>query len=597
MAYNHKMPFKSKRKLNINAPKSVGLILAGLWLGCLGLTPGKAQKTATLRPRGASVPFTTYEAESVANRVRGSRITMVGLPLATDSKPAMEASGRAFVELSALGDFVELPRVRAANALVLRHCIPDATNGGGISASLSLYVNGKKRQKLTLSSRHAWLYGAPGENGQDNDPAKGQPHVFWDEARFFITGGVRAGDTVRLQKDVGDSAAFYRIDLLDLETAPAPRKPPAANTFLSINDFGANGRDTLDDTQAIQKCIAAAKAQKKVVWMPAGTYYQSKKFSLDGVEVRGAGMWHTNLVGTVEGTTWFGEVGFDLAGNGPKVSDLSIDSAAHTARSEGGKPFTGAPDNWRIENVWITHSLTGIWLNGRNGVVRGCRVRDTYADGINLNIDAANNLIENNHVRGCGDDGIALLSESEFKKPPAAHNIVRFNTVSAIWWGHNCDIAGGSGHVIEDNIFADNPKMGVFTLNLPGAFPMHPLKDAIIRRNTFLRGGGNYAGQERGAVWIYPGSTTVSNILFADNLIRDSIFRAIHFAGSQRQTVTFRRNLIEGSGRDAIYFGADVTGTTTFQNNVVRGLPKAGKTIVNDAKASVSIIQVGNSWQ
>ena len=560
-----------------------------------GIAPPPAPAAATTR--GAQMPFTTYEAEAPTCRVRGQRVAMGGLPRADDSTPAMEASGRAFVELAHTGDFVEFPAARAANALVLRHCTPDAPGGGGTTSTLSVYVNGKKRQTLALSSRHNWLYGEAGQNGQSNDPAKGQPHVFWDETRFFIQGGLRSGDTLRLQQDADNTAAFYRLDLVDLESVPPPLAPPPANTYLSVEAYGANGRDQQDDTVAIQQCLKAAHAQHKIAWFPPGTYYQSQKFVLDGGKVRGAGMWHTALVGTTEGSDWSGTIGFDLRGESPQVSDLMVDSQAHTARTEGGKPFTGAPDHWRIENVWITHTIIGVWLNGSNGIIRNCRVRDTYADSINLNINAHDNLVENNHVRGGGDDGIALLSEAEFKQPPAARNVVRHNTVSAIWWGHNCDVAGGSHHLIEDNLFEDNAKMGVFTLNLPGAFPMHPLTDTLIRRNTLLRGGGNYVWQKRGALWIFPDNAPVSNITFEDNDILDSVFRAVHFAGPKPQTITLRHNRIAGVGEDAIYFDTESSGVATLQDNTVSGVPPTGKPLVNASKGGLEVVQKGNSWQ
>lgn len=522
---------------------------------------------------------------------------MSGLPRGDESTPEMEASGRAFAQLSAQGDFIELKSARAANAFVIRHCIPDAPAGGGAEATLSLYVNGKFRQRLALSSRHNWLYGEAGQNGQSDDPSKGQAHVFWDESRFFIVGGLKAGDTLRLQKDARDTAAFYRVDLLDLEAVPPALTAPPASTYLSVADFGALGSDQKNDSAAIQNCIDAAKAQRKTVWMPAGTYLQSTKLTLDGVSLRGAGMWRTNIVGTVAGETWGGEVGFNLKGNGPAVRDISIDCPSYTRRGEGAKPLTGEPDNFRIENVWISHTNTGLWLNGSGGLIRGCRIRGTYADAINLNNGASRNIVGHNHIRGGGDDGLAILSETELKKPPSASNTLRFNTVSAIWWGHNCDVAGGLGHVIEDNIFEDNARMGCFTINQPGAYPMNPLSGAIIRRNSILRGGGNFAWQKRGAIWIYPGSTTISNVTFENNLIQDSIFRAIHLTGNQSQSITFKHNIIDGVGEEAIHIDGEAKGTAAFEANTLRHAPAGKPALVNESKAGLEVVEQGNSWQ
>jgi hypothetical protein len=540
----------------------------------------------------------------------GTVTTMATAPLSTTSTPELEASGRGFVSLTSTGNYWQMTVASAANGLTLRYCIPDAATGGGISATLSLYVNGAYRQSLPLTSRHAWLYNhhpETGTEGVSNDPTTGPAHLFWDEMRALISGGLQPGDVVRLQKDAGDSAAYYLLDCLDLEAVPAPLPPPAAGTYLSVADYGANGADTVDDTTAIQNCITAAKAQGKSVWIPTGIYYQSANFTLNGVTVNGAGMWYTQLVGTQEGAdTFAGKIGFVLTGSGSTVTDMAIDDDAHVTRSAspgGGKPFTrgGTCTNWRVENVWITHTMCGFWMSGvTNGIVRGCRVRNTYADAINLNSGTSNTLVENNHVRGSGDDGVAILSENSVSTISTG-NTLRFNTVCATWWGHNCDLAGGGGHIIEDNYWADNADLGCFTINLPGSFPMHAITGATIRRNTILRGGGNLAGQKRGAAWLSAGSTTVSGVTFSDNLIQNSIFRGIHVTGSQSQQITFLRNIIDNPGSPGVsneagvWIDSTATGTGTFTNNTVSNLT-SGVTAFKNNSSTYTATQSGNSW-
>ena len=561
----------------------------------LGTFPAKAAMPP--EKAGAAVPFVTIEAEAPSNLVHGKIVTMRSRPAKTDSTPEMEASGRGFVELSAQGDYLEINHVPAANTLVVRHCIPDASGGGGLTATLSLRVNGTFRQSIKLTSKHNWLYGPPGENGQSNDPAAGQAHVFWDETRVVLGGGgLKPGDSIRLQKDAQDTAAYYRIDLVDLEFATlAP--PPAAGTFLSAADFGANGTDEQDDTEAFEKGVAAAKAQGKILWIPRGTYYQSRKLVLDGVTVRGEGMWLTNIIGTVAGTSFAGNIGFELKGSGPTVTDLFIESAAHTSRSTGGAPFVGRPTGWRLENVWVSHTNTGLWMAGSDGVMRGCRVRCTYADGINLNSGASRNIVEHNHVRGSGDDGIALLSETERNNPASVGNVVRFNTVSAAWWGHNCDLAGGRGHLIESNLLADNARFGGFAINLPSAYPMHPLSDSIVRNNVILRGGGNYAGQRRGALTVFAGSTTISNVRFERNIVSQPVFRGIHFFGAMKQETVFEGNIIEAPGEDAIFVDAQATGSAVFRGNKATRVPKGSEPLNRKGATSFSVVSEANSWR
>jgi hypothetical protein len=551
---------------------------------------------------GATVPFLTVETEDSGNRLVGGAaiVRMTTPPGPTTATPEMEASGRGFVALTAIGDALQLsPITQRVNTLLLRHCIPDAPTGDGITATLSLYVNGKFRQKLTLSSKHNWLYGKAGENGQSNDTTAGQAHVFWDESRFILSGGaLKPGDTIRLQKDSDDTATFYRLDLVDLEEAPPPKTPPRNQPVLDVTKppYNANGNDDKDDTDALQHCIDDAKSQNKTVWLPRGTFYQSRKLTLDGVHLQGAGMWYTQLIGTVLGTGWGGNVGFTLQGDGPTISDLFVDCPTMTRRGQGGKPFTGNPTHWRIENVWITHTNTGLWIDGSGGIVRNCRVRFTYADAINLNRSAHDNLVENNHIRGNGDDGIALLSEMERNPTPAARNIVRKNTVSALWWGHNGDLAGGSDQLFEDNLFVDNAKLGCFTINLPGAFPMYPLSHSIVRRNRIVRGGGMLGGQKRGAVWLYAGSTSATGIRLEDNRVEQAVFRAIHLTGSHPQELSIVRNIIEQPGEDGIVIEEKVTGSAVFTNNQLRGLNPKFAPVVNRAGADFTLKQSGNSW-
>jgi hypothetical protein len=540
-------------------------------------------------PTGAKVPFTTLEAEQ--QKTTGTVVTLKDKP-GSIVTPEMEASGRGFVELSAAGQALRFPITAAANTIVIRHCIPDAPAGGGTEATLSLFVNNKFAQSLKLSSRHNWTYGEPGQNGQSDMPGKAA-HVFWDETRYFLTTPLKPGDQLDLRRQDADTAAYYRIDLVDLEQAPPPLPAPAAGTFLSVADFGANGADEADDSDAILACIKAADEQDKIVWIPAGTYRQTKHFALKGpITIKGAGMWHTNLLGMEAAKDWSGKMGFSFKGDGCKVSDLYLECVPQTFRGLGGKGFTSSSaKNWSVENVWITHTQVGFWMSATSkGLVRDCRVRFTYADGINLNRGTSDSIVENNHLRGCGDDGLAILSETERTDPPAKNNILRNNTVSAIWWGHNCDLAGGSNHLVEGNLLADNAMMGVFTINMTGAFPNHPLSDSIVRRNALIRGGGNYVNQKRGAAWIYADSTTVTDVLFEENYIGASMYSAIQITGKSPQKMVFKDNVIEGTGGSAIVITGVAKGSGEFTGNKITGLPEGAKEIANGAGDAYTVI-------
>lgn len=538
---------------------------------------------------GANVPFVTQEAEKASTN--GRVLRMRGLPRRNEASPEIEASGRSYVRLEAAGAYCEFVATKAGNALVLRHCIPDATEGGGRTATLSLYINGKFCRKLELDSRYNWLYGDV-ESRQGallNEPDAKFVHVFWNDSRFLLAEHAwRQGDKVRFQKDAGDTAEYYAIDLVDLELAPPPLSPPRAKPFISVVDFGATGDDESDDTKAIKACIAEARKAGKTVWLPAGTYYHGQTFELDGVQLQGAGMWHTRLIGT--GPT----IGFILQGKRPRVADLFIESKAHHTRTDkGGMTFRSRPaGRWAVENVWITHTNCGFWLgDATHGKIRGCRIYCTYADAINLNRGSSHNVVEHNYIRGAGDDGIATLA---LKKDEAItnSNTIRFNTVICNWWGNNITVGGGSGHLVENNYLADNSHSACLAFNLPAAYPKHPLTGAVVRRNMIVRGGGNVAGQRRGAIWTLAGSTQISGVLVEGNTIVSPLFRGLHLHGSSNQEIQFKNNLIDSPGVDAVRIDAPCQGKLTLVGNDIRNIGPNQKEINNGAGEKFTLIEV-----
>jgi hypothetical protein len=55
----------------------------------------------------------------------------------------------------------------------VRAAIPDAPNGGGITATLDPYVNGVLRQALNMNSMQSWQYeGNNNYNGNDQNAAE-----------------------------------------------------------------------------------------------------------------------------------------------------------------------------------------------------------------------------------------------------------------------------------------------------------------------------------------------------------------------------------------------------------------------------------------
>jgi len=175
---------------------------------------------------GAATQFTSVEAESRFLGGGASVVALTSAPTNQYSSPQLEASGHAYVQLTATGQYVQWTNntVQNITAINLRSCIPDAPDGGGITSTIDLYVNGLFRQAFSVNSQQNYCYEGTNYNGQtDKTPADGDPRDFWNDTHAFISGAaVAPGQTISFQMDSSNTAAFYYIDVIDLEAPPAP---------------------------------------------------------------------------------------------------------------------------------------------------------------------------------------------------------------------------------------------------------------------------------------------------------------------------------------------------------------------------------------
>ncbi|TJZ94936.1 coagulation factor 5/8 type domain-containing protein, partial [Actinacidiphila oryziradicis] len=325
---------------------------------------------------------------------------MTSAPTSQYSSAALEASGHAYAHLSATGQSVQWTNTtgQPISFLNLRASIPDSASGGGITGTLDLYVNGVFQQALNLNSKQTWVYeGTNYNNSDDQNPADGDPRVFWDESHTFVTGTpIPAGATFSLQKDSANSASFYDIDVMDVENPPAPLAQPANS--ISITSCGAvadnnptNGSadsQSVDSGPAIQNCINQAQSQGKILWIPQGTFYVKGTAGLNaqGITVAGAGMWYSTIYRDVPvpNSTPLPAL-FGLTSS--TVQNFHIDANAVSRSTIGGDG--GAMDttgtNWVADGIWTQHTMSGFWASGTGGKVQNSRLTSIWADGINVN--------------------------------------------------------------------------------------------------------------------------------------------------------------------------------------------------------------------
>ncbi|WP_432839609.1 discoidin domain-containing protein [Dactylosporangium sp. CA-092794] len=516
--------------------------------------------------RGAAVPYTEYEAEN--GTYTGTLLTADPLRTFGHTNFGTESSGRKSVRLDAQGQYVQFTSTNQTNSIVVRNSVPDSPSGGGQNYTISLYANDVFVQKLTFSSHFSWLYGTTDDTESlSNSPGSDARRLF-DESHALLSTSYPVGTRFKLQRDNGDSAAYYVIDLIDLEQVAPQLNKPAECT--SITQYGAVPDDGQDDTAAIQQAVMDDQnGVISCVWIPAGQWRQEQKiltpdptrgqYNQKGIRnavIKGAGMWYSQLYTTTEPQNVVGNinhphegnVGFDIDDN-VQLSDIAIFGDT-TNRKDRGHGLNGRfGKNTKISNVWIEHTNVGAWVgrdysdtpaywNPADGLqFSGMRIRDTFADGINFSNGSRNSTVFNSSFRTTGDDSLAVWSSTYVKDQSVdiGHdNHFTNNTVQLPWRANGIAVYGGYGNAIENNLISD-------TMNYPGIMlatdhsPIPFSGTTTIANNGLYRCGGVFWGEQQkfGAITLFSPQGDIPGVTIRDTDVIDSTYDGIQFkAGS-----------------------------------------------------------------
>ena len=275
----------------------------------------------------------------------------------------------------------------------------------------------------------------------------------------------------------------------------------------------------------MQACIDQAKRGGKGLYIPKGTFRSiAKPLSVDGITIRGAGMWYSTIYGY--------NARLDCTATAASTTTswcLATRSFATTThRRAASAAVTG--NGTRFRNIWVEHSKTGYWVGPNASAlnINHCRFRDLFADGINLWKGTSNSVVEQSHFRNTGDDALASWSDSAQN----SNNVFRFNTVQLPWMANCFGIYGGNGNRIEDNICQD-------VVQYPGIliaqqFNSQPFQGTTaIVRNSLIRTGGPAYNDEQGALKFYSEQGNMGGFLVQDLLIQDSTFFGHSHPGPQ----------------------------------------------------------------
>jgi hypothetical protein len=473
--------------------------------------------------RGANMPYEMYEAEDGAT---GGGAAVVG-PNRTVGDLAGEASGRRAVTLNSTGSYVQWTTRASTNTLVTRFSIPDAPGGGGTTSTLNVYVNNTFLKAVTLTSRYAWLYGD--EAGPNNSPSSGAPRHIYDEANVLLGTTVPAGSTIKLQKDAANGGTFA-IDFVNLEQVTAAANPDPARYAVPSGFTHQAVQDALDRARQDANLIG--------VYLPSGDYQTASKFQVYGKPVRivGAGPWFTRFQAPAGQDNT--DIGFrsEAGANGSVFAGFGY-FGNYTSRIDGpGKVFDFANvANQTIDNIWVEHMICLYWgANTDNMVIKNSRIRNTFADGVNMTNGSTGNLVSNNDARATGDDSFALFSAIDAGGADEKDNVFENLTSTLTWRAAGLAVYGGYANTFRNIYIADTlVYSGITISSLDFGYPMNGFgadPPTRFENISIVRAGGHFWGQQTfPAIWVFSASKVFQGIRVSDVDIVDPTYSGIMF--------------------------------------------------------------------
>ncbi|WP_321166599.1 CARDB domain-containing protein [Paenibacillus sp. Soil724D2] len=495
--------------------------------------------------RGANMPFTVIEAELPSNATNGTRL----VPNFTPGDFAGEASGRSAVYLDTNGEYVEFTVTSPANAFVLRNAVAENTTG-----TVSIYADGVSKGKFSVSSKFSYLYATPttlGRLGYDNSGTKA--YWLYEDSQLMLDQVYQAGTKIKIQKDAGDVSWIY-VDMIETENVAPAAFNPDPSKYVQVT-----ASKPID--QALNEF--RQDTTKKGIFIPAGSWTINSKIFIYGraTEIIGAGPWYTKLTAPQDQSNT--DVGFNIAAtaNGSTIRDLSA-WGNYQYRVDGpGKFIDGnGMQNVTIQNIWAEHFVCLYWgVGASNNTFKNNRIKNTFADGINMTNGSNNNIIDNNYARATGDDSFAEFSAVD---AGGSYNVGnKFTNLTAVTVRRAAAFAAYGG---SDNLFQN--LYGADTLTYPGltisslSFGYNTLGfgdvDTVFDGITLDRTGGDFwtsVGaddkindyQNFGAIWFYVGDRAFKNIVVKNVDINNSVYFGLMFQNMYPNALAMQNVRIE----------------------------------------------------
>lgn len=454
-----------------------------------------------------------------------------------------EASAQVCVNMSATNASAEWTITEAADGLVVRYSVPDGQTG-----TLGVYNNGTKVATLTLTSSWSWEYLATNGNPNNVNVQNTNPKMRFDEVRVKLGTKIVAGRKLKLIRETG---SVY-LDFAEFEPVPIAVTAPMGAVTYTGN--GSNLQGFIDANGS------------KTIFLPAGVYNVDRTlwFGVNGTKLQGAGMWYTQINFT---GTYLASGGLIADAADISFADLYL-TTVRNSRSDSYKAINGVfTANSIIQNVWAEHFEAGAWIAqyyyssteyADGFLIRNCRFRNNYADGVNLCKGTRNAVVEHCSFRNNGDDDMAVWSADGIE---CQNNTFRYNTSENCWRAAGCAFYGGLSNKAQHLLIRDNLEVGLRVNNCfagIGFNPagLHEFTNISIENCGTMNDLFNNPVGAIDLVCSNKAGTRVSNVLFNSIDILNSKNDAIYLnkiAGEGFYNIAFQNITVDGTGKEYPY--------------------------------------------
>jgi hypothetical protein len=202
------------------------------------------------------------------------------------------------------------------------------------------------------------------------------------------------------------------------------------------------------------------------------------------------------------------------------------------------------------------------------------RIRNTFADAINMTNGSANNRVANNAARGTGDDSFALFAATDAGGSGQSGNVFENLTSTLTWRAAGLAVYGGQNNTFRNIYIADTlVYSGVTISSLDFGYPMEGFGPGKTTFDgiTLVRAGGHFWGQQTfPAMWLFSASKSFTAIDVKNIDIIDPTYSGIMF--QTKYTGPNPENTFQN---------------TSFTNVTITGAQKSGDAF--DAKSGFGI--------